>query len=425
MERNRKYNILFSIPVHEKPEVVIDMIINIQKFNPNCCIVLHLSRDFSFDSKYIKKEQFIHSIESMNDVLVNPNRLRSGYEDIIQCHISNYRYACEKIDFEYVVFAASNELFFRQGLWNEISKYDCGPKYSVVVDNNTTWIQGIHALQDYDFINELKKKRINQIYGGQFEGSFIKKNMMQRICDEIDSFYDYKSMTVKYAREEIFFYTFLYAFFPDANYKNEYTTYMNFYNNLNVSVSEAMNLVKGVDGFFSLKRVPRQINDEVRRFIREYIGNYSSECNRFFENDGMDGCTLFSKREESVVELKYDVINRWLLNNHKKKRIFDYLKENKYYNISIYGFGDLGKLLYYEIHEEGSIRIESIIDKANPVLDENIEISNPFPKLHSSEMIIVTVVGEDDLISDLETRYDIPVVGIQEIVNRVSSMDLC
>ena len=86
----------------------------------------------------------------------------------------------------------------------------------------------------------------------------------------------------------------------------------------------------------------------------------------------MDGCTLFSKREESVVELKYDVINRWLLNNHKKKRIFDYLKENKYYNISIYGFGDLGKLLYYEIHEEGSIRIESIIDKANPVLDENI-----------------------------------------------------
>ena len=62
-------------------------------------------------------------------------------------------------------------------------------------------------------------------------------------------------MTVKYAREEIFFYTFLYAFFPDANYKNGYTTYMNFYNNLNVSVSEAMNLVKGVDGFFSLKRV--------------------------------------------------------------------------------------------------------------------------------------------------------------------------
>ena len=54
-----------------------------------------------------------------------------------------------------------------------------------------------------------------------------------------------------------------------------------------------------------------------------------------------------------------------------------------------------------------------------------LEISNPFPKLHSSEMIIVTVVGEDDLISDLETRYDIPVVGIQEIVNRVSSMDLC
>ena len=49
-----------------------------------------------------------------------------------------------------------------------------------------------------------------------------------------------------------FFIRFFMLFFPDANYKNEYTTYMNFYNNLNVSVSEAMNLVKGVDGFFSL-----------------------------------------------------------------------------------------------------------------------------------------------------------------------------
>lgn len=86
----RKYRILFSIPVHEKPEVVLDQINNFLHFNPDCCIVLHISSGFRFDSDHISEDGFFSALGDIDRVYVNPNRLRSGLEDIIQCHISNF-----------------------------------------------------------------------------------------------------------------------------------------------------------------------------------------------------------------------------------------------------------------------------------------------------------------------------------------------
>ena len=39
-----KYAVAFSIPAHEKFEVIVDQITNINHFNPNCAIVLHISK---------------------------------------------------------------------------------------------------------------------------------------------------------------------------------------------------------------------------------------------------------------------------------------------------------------------------------------------------------------------------------------------
>ena len=240
--RNRKYNILFSIPVHEKPEVVLDQINNFLHFNPDCCIVLHISRDFCFDSDHISEERFLDVLNNMDSVYVNPNRLRSGLEDIIQCHISNFRYAYENIGFEYIVFASSNELFFRSGLWDDIRQYDCGPGDRAIVKADTDWIQGKHVLRDEGFIGALKKWGISQIYNGQFEGSFMKRDMMLDISNKIESFYDYRSMSVKYAREEVFFHTFIAAFYPEAHIRLDNITYMDWNNDLRVSVSDVMNM---------------------------------------------------------------------------------------------------------------------------------------------------------------------------------------
>ena len=271
----RKYSILFSIPVHERPEVVLDQINNFLHFNPDCCIVLHISSEFRFDSDYISEEDFFRAFGDIDRVYVNPNRLRSGLEDIIQCHISNFRYAYENIEFEYIVFASSNELFFRSGLLDDISQYDCGPGNRILVNDDTNWIQEKHIIGDKEFIEALKKWGISHIFSGQFEGSFMRRDMMLKISDKIESFYDHRSMTVKYAREEVFFHTFIAAFYQEAHVRRDNTTYMDWSNDLRVCVADVINRLHVNDEKYSIKRVPRYINDEVRAFLREYVGCYT------------------------------------------------------------------------------------------------------------------------------------------------------
>ncbi len=411
---NKNYNILFSIPVHEKPEVVIDQLINIHRFNPGSCIVLHISKDFDFDSAYLSEKSFFELIDGLEDVIVNPNRLRSGFEDIIQCHISNFRYACKKTVFEHIAFASSNELFILPGLWEDIRKYDCGPCDKVLMSPESSDIQRIHLSRDVDFLNDLNRQGISHIYKGQFEGSFMRREMMERISDEIESFYDYQKMNIKYAREEIFFHTFIDAFYPNAKIRKGNTTYMDWANGLNVSVGDVMNLVRTPVGKYSVKRIDRRLNDEVRTFIREYVGNYMDEEKRYFKNAGLTEESMAIENYRKA-NMKYSVLLNWFQNVMHGRSLSGYLTAKNYSCISIYGFGDIGKLLYSEISKEALINVEAIIDKANTDGEGSVEIKTPFPELKDSDIIIVTAMGDKGLIRQLENRYSIPVVEITDL----------
>lgn len=419
----RHYNILFSIPVHEKTEVVLDQIVNIQHFNPKCCIVLHISRGFDYASEYLNEASFFHVLEKMDDVLINPNRLRSGLEDIIQCHISNFRYAFEHVDFDYIMFSASNELFFKFGLWNDIKNYDCGPSRRSIIREGTEWAQGRRALEDNGFKDAINSMGISQIFEGQFEGSYMKRDMMHKLSDIIESFYDYQNMTIKYAREEVFFHTFIAALYPDVCIRNDNTTYMNWGNNLRVSVADVMNLVRYDNHYFSLKRVPRNINDEVRTFIRDYVGKYSKELDMFFTNRGMaevDSSVIISNKRN---ELKCDLYQKWVTMNQSDNSICNYLIENKLTVVSIYGYGEIGKMLHKELIRNDSIEIESIMDKN--YVDESgaIMISGSFPKLNRTKLIIVTVLMDEELLEKLKDNYSVPCIEIDELIN--GSMRTC
>lgn len=77
-----KYSIVFSIPVHEKFEVIVDQIININHFNPNCAIVLHLSKKFDYTGTAMSEEQFRQIVNSFENVFINENRLDTVYFNI-------------------------------------------------------------------------------------------------------------------------------------------------------------------------------------------------------------------------------------------------------------------------------------------------------------------------------------------------------
>lgn len=416
----KEYKILFSIPIHEKPEVVIDQVMNIKRFNADCCIVFHVSNGFCFDSDYISEEEFLKCLADMDDVLVNPNRLRSGYEDIIQCHISNYRYAIGQIQFKYIMFAASNELFFRQGLIEDIERFDCGPSRRSVVNEQSTWIQEKRALQDEDLIHYLSKNNIDRIYSGQFEGSFMRKDMMEQICNEIDSFYDYREMHIRYAREEFYFHTLIAALYRDAVIRDDNTTYMDWKNDLRVSVADVINLHHNPEGKYSIKRVPRLINDEVRSFIREYIGGYSVKNDKYFTNLGKVHATSSDYIMYKKNQMKCSVYSKWLSNVLEGKSISEYLIQNGYTNVSLYGFGEIGQRLYHELRKCKDITIEAIIDKTNSNDGIEVEVKPPFPILSNTKLIIQTVLMDDGLMKTLKEKYATPCMDVYDLVSVVS-----
>lgn len=62
--------IYISIPVHEKPEVIVDQLCNFERFFPSAKIVLHLSKNANFSV-----QEFLDYINANQIRKVNRNKL--------------------------------------------------------------------------------------------------------------------------------------------------------------------------------------------------------------------------------------------------------------------------------------------------------------------------------------------------------------
>lgn len=142
----KMYDIVFSIPVHEKLDVVLDQIYNINFFNKNCAVVLHISQTFNYEGSLLTREKFDKIVAQLGNVYINPDSLRTGAFDIIQAHISNFYYMNQTEDFLYFSMLSSNELFIKPGLFSHISDYDCGIETNRRAKENMHWPQAACAV---------------------------------------------------------------------------------------------------------------------------------------------------------------------------------------------------------------------------------------------------------------------------------------
>lgn len=266
-------NIVFSIPIHEKLEVVLDQICNIQFFNPNCGIVFHLSKGFDYKNSLVSKSDFLEQIKKTSNVFVNPESVRTGFADIIQAHLSNFYYASKVCDFKYFAVCASNELFVRSGLYQYVCQYDCG--YDIdILSNESKWYFG-KVFQDTDLMKYMKLNGYEKIVLTHIEGVFFKKEIMLEIVNTICGFYNYKKMTVVYPREEIYFSTVAYNL-CNAVKIGEIFTYSAYHQQrlLDVTRREISKVINSEGHLFSVKRVARNLNDYTRTYLRSIFGYY-------------------------------------------------------------------------------------------------------------------------------------------------------
>ena len=165
----------YSLAAHEKPTVLIDQIQNINRFNKNysILIILHLSKIFELT------EDELNDISSQPNVLLNPERLITGYMDgsLYEAHLSNINFFYTKeIEFGHIIFLASNMMFVRQMI--KLHSDFIGNSHDAILHKG--WFQAWMAVRD----NNINKFHL---YGCQIEGLFISKRLLDNMLAHLRS----------------------------------------------------------------------------------------------------------------------------------------------------------------------------------------------------------------------------------------------
>ena len=194
--------ICISIPVHERPDVIRDQILNFRFYLPNCIIVLHKSRNFietvshgSFDD-----------LAKIEGVFVNPVSLPtwSRWGSFAHVHNSNFEFAHKNLDFDYFCLHASNDMFVKAGAKDYIARFDCG-NHNALLEKDSGWALAEKIFADPDLKKIMESVNLQDICGSQVEGMFFRREIFAEMIKIIERFYDFSNVDLNYERAEVYY----------------------------------------------------------------------------------------------------------------------------------------------------------------------------------------------------------------------------
>ena len=192
--------IYISIPVHEKPEVVVNQMQNFARYLPEAKVVLHVSKGAKFS---VNELEDILKNANVSHAFVNPTQVETKWGSIIQAHIANIRYIIQQDDAEKVIFHSSNDMLIMDGL-SEYLKDKKNIFHLRKCTSDSLWWVARRALKD----NEISTFFNNKIYASQIEGSMYESQLLKNLLHEIDEKNLILDNEIFYPREEIIFSSF-------------------------------------------------------------------------------------------------------------------------------------------------------------------------------------------------------------------------
>ena len=286
----------FSLPVHENNDVVLNLLSNIFRCNPGCIVVLHVSQLFTdFDH-----ERFCR----MPNVYINARRHLTGYgTGLMLVHCSNFCHLeWSRASFDAFCIISSNEMFIRSGLNDYVAQAKNGFQ-AVLFDLQRDWHLFYHRVDQRPEIGSLLAQLgTNAVYGGQTEGQFFQKSVFERIVQHYFGVFGEVEIHA-FETEEVVPQTIAMAMKlqPSLPFTLvDYTHPLTFKLSPEVVATLADESLEGrvklnlgpkgrkklvsphldVDSrsVFSVKRVPRQMNDPLRVFINQLMESRLSDC---------------------------------------------------------------------------------------------------------------------------------------------------
>ncbi len=261
--------IAFCLPVHERNDVICNVIENIQKFVKDPLIIIHVNKFW---------DGFDNSIpEKYENVYVNPDRVFGvKFESQLPLIISNFEFA-KQFGFDYYCIFHTNEMFIKSGLENYISDNEMSHHHFPNVKHQNT----VNVLNNTNLLDLVP---VNHIFNNHVEGNFFKKELFQTVIDYIKTEMP-NMINFKGAVEETLIPTLAYHF-TDKN--KVVLPYLRSFYHENLQVNEDViktclqdklmiksyyDIPMFTNMLFSVKPINRDINDPVRNFINNLESN--------------------------------------------------------------------------------------------------------------------------------------------------------
>ena len=203
--------IVVSIPVHERKDVIVDQIRNIQFYIETPIIILHVSKQF-----YEAENGDFSELEKKKNVFINPVHYSVCWGDIVHVHVSNFLFATKTVgNFDYFLMHASNDMYVRKGIEKYIFRYKAGFQRRLLEGKKSMWCPCEYAWKDSTLHLIMKKCGAAFPVGTQIEGSFFRKDVFEKVVSCIANVCFGEGE--HYTREEIYFSTVAYQLIEERN----------------------------------------------------------------------------------------------------------------------------------------------------------------------------------------------------------------
>ncbi len=125
-------------------------------------------------------------------------------------------------------------------------------------------------------------------------------------------------------------------------------------------------------------------------------------------------CQEIRKKIESNVAV-ISRLEEWINILHFGKKMEEYLKENGYYSVLIYGMGRLGRILLDEL-EDSDISVLAAIDRNANNRFEDIRVISPDDIFPQADCIIITpLTGQNEIKKMLSSKIDCHIISLDEL----------
>lgn len=127
-----------------------------------------------------------------------------------------------------------------------------------------------------------------------------------------------------------------------------------------------------------------------------------------------------NKNGGDKMSVYYKLMHKWMKLREENKSVSDYMERHGFHTVAIYGLGDIGKHLAWELRN-ASTAVAYAIDRGGAYLTMDIDVYAPESKLPPVDAVLVTPVMEyEDICSTLKEKVSCPVLSILEVIDELT-----